>query len=72
MSNLGKRAKEIFLDALDQSGNQEEFVTAACGDDAEFARESRICSMHTVRRVIFWPLQSRIKRPITVVGRQSK
>ena len=35
MSDLGNKAKDIFLDALEQSGDIEAFLAEACGDDAE-------------------------------------
>ncbi len=35
MSDLGRKAKDIFLDALEQSGDLEEFLAEACGEDAE-------------------------------------
>jgi serine/threonine protein kinase/tetratricopeptide (TPR) repeat protein len=35
MSDLGDKAKNIFLGALEQSGDLEAFLAEACGDDAE-------------------------------------
>ena len=35
MSDFGNKAKDIFLGALEQSGDLEAFLAEACGDDTE-------------------------------------